>query len=145
MSTTRRCRTTARRWRVAAAWFAYDGYLNEGFIGKHTDAQGNAETDLVINRIAPPFLVAGAVLFGVYFHAIRHRKLVADDQGLIVAGKETIPYDAIEKIDKTHFAQKGFFTLTYRRGDGTEGRRKLSDRQYDNLDTILDHLVGKIT
>jgi hypothetical protein len=130
---------------IAAAWFAYDGYLNEGFIAKNTDAQGKANADLVINRVAPPFLVAGAVLLGVYFYAIRNRKLVADDHALVVAGKETIPYDAIERIDKTHFDRKGFFTVAYKRGDGREVQRKLSDRQYDNLAAILDHLVTKIT
>jgi hypothetical protein len=130
---------------VAAAWFAYDGYLNKGFIGKHTDAQGNADFDLVFNRVAPPFLLAGAALFGVHFYAIKGRKLVADDEVLVVPGKETIPYGAIEKIDKTHFARKGFFTLTYKQGDGREAQRTLSDRQYDNLAAVLDHLVTKIT
>jgi len=130
---------------VAAAWFAYDGYLSKGFIAKHTDAQGKADTDLVINRVAPPFLVAAAFLLAGYFYAIRDRKLVADDQALVVAGKETIPYDAIEKIDKTHFAHKGFFTIAYKQSDGREVQRKLSDRHYDNLAAILDHLVAQIT
>jgi hypothetical protein len=127
-----------------AAWFAYDGYLNQGFIDKHTDEQGVADMDLVINRVAPPFLLGAAVLLGGYFFAIRGRKLVADEDAL-VAGKVRIPYDAIEQIDRTHFDKKGFFTIVYKAGDGPERRHKLSDRQYDNLDVILDHLVAQIT
>lgn len=130
---------------VAAAWFAYDGYFSETFIRAHTDAEGRPDFDLVFNRIAPPFCVGGAVAFAAYFWAIRKRKLVADDNALTVAGKETIPYDAVEKIDKTHFEKKGFFILTYTRGDGKEVHRKLSDRQYDNLPAILDLLVARIT
>jgi hypothetical protein len=126
-----------------AAWFAYDGYLNQSFIDKHTDEQGVADSDLVINRVAPPFLVGAGLLFGAYFYAIRGRKLVADEEAL-VAGRVRIPYDAIEQIDKTHFEKKGFFTIVYKDG-GSQRRRKLSGHQYDNLNEILDHLVAQIT
>ncbi|MBN1362455.1 MAG: hypothetical protein JW993_17800 [Sedimentisphaerales bacterium] len=128
---------------IGAAWFAYDGYFNQTFISKHTDEQGRADFDLAFNRAAPPFLLAGAVLLAGYFLAIRNRKLVADDDAL-AAGKETIPYDAIEKIDKTFFEKKGYFIITYTR-NGVETRRKLTDRQFDNLPAILDLLVAKIT
>ena len=130
---------------VLAAWFAYDGYLNQGFIDKHTDEQGVADTDLAINRVAPPFLAGAAVLLGGYFLAIKNRKLVADEDALVLAGNVKILYDAIEGIDKTHFEKKGFFTIIYKGANGTEMRRKLSDRQYDNLQVVLDHLVAKIT
>jgi len=130
---------------LLGAWFAYDGYLNKSFIDKHTDEQGVADMDLVINRVAPPFLAGAAVLLGAYFYAIRGRKLTADEKELILAGNVTIPYDAIEGIDKTHFEKKGFFTIIYRGANGTEMRRKLGDHQYDNLQVVLDHLVAKIT
>lgn len=130
---------------AVAAWFAYDGYINESFISKHTDADGNPDFDLVVNRKAPPYLVGGAGLLAGYYLVIRKRKVVADDEALIVAGKETIPYDAIETIDKTHFEKKGVFTITYTRGNGTPARRKLSTHQYDNLSAILDLLIAKIT
>jgi len=128
-----------------AGWFAYDGYLNQGFIDKHTDEQGAADTDLVINRVAPPFLAGAALLLGACFYVVKDRKLVADEEALVVAGKVRIPYDAIEQIDKTHFENKGFFTIIYKDSNGPERRRKLSDRQYDNLEVVLDHLVAKIT
>ncbi len=129
---------------VAAAWFTYDGYFSEPFISKHTNAEGKADFDLAVNRAAPPFLVGAAVFLGAYYFAIKRRKLVADDNALVIAGKETISYDAIKKIDKTYFEKKGWFTITYTR-NGTEARRKLNDRQYDNLTEILDFLIAKIT
>ena len=128
-----------------AGWFAYDGYLNKSFIDEHTDEQGKAEFALVFNQKAPPFLVGAAVLLGAYFYVIKDRKLVADDDALVVDGKVRIPYDSIESIDKTHFKDKGLFTVIYQESGGPEMRRKLSDRQYDNLEAILDHLVAKIT
>lgn len=128
-----------------AGWFAYDGYINESFIEKYTDEDGNPQWELVVNQQAPPYLVGAAVLLAGYYLVIRKRKVVADEEALIVAGKETIPYDAIEAIDKTHFEKKGFFTIIYARGNGTTARRKLSTHQYDNLSAILDLVIAKIT
>jgi hypothetical protein len=128
-----------------AAWFGYDGYLNDSFIEEHTNEQGVADTDLLINRYAPPFLVGAAAVLGLWLCAIRGRKLVAAEDGLVISAKKRIPYDAIESIDKTHFENKGFFTITYERDNGTQAKCKLSDRQYDNLKAILDHLVAQIS
>jgi len=130
---------------VGALWFAYDGYLNKAFIAKHTDEQGKPNGTLVTNRVAPPFLIAGAVLLGGYLYAIRNRKVVAADDALVIAGKQRIPYDAIEKIDKTHFEKRGFFTITYKNEQGSMSQRTLSDREYDKLGPILDHLIAKIS
>jgi hypothetical protein len=127
-----------------ALWFGYDGYFNQSFIAKHADDQGNPNSTLVFNRKAPPFLLGGAVLLGVYFYLIRGRKIAAGEDELVIAGKEKIPYDAIEQIDKTYFERRGFFTITYKR-DGREVERKLSDRNYDNLGPLLDHLIAKIS
>lgn len=130
---------------VMALWFAYDGYLNQKFIAEHTDEQGQPNSTLVINRVSPPFLVAGAALLGGYLYLIRNRKVVAAADALIIAGKRRIPYDAIEKIDKTHFEKKGFFTITYKNERGATAQRTLGDREYDKLGPILDHLIARIS
>jgi len=128
-----------------AGWFAYDGYLNQSFIGEHTNEEGNPDGVLVFNQKSPPAFVVAALLLGGYLYVIRQRKLVADENELIVAGKERIPYSEIEKIDKTYFADKGIFTIVYKQGNGGEAKLRLSDRQYDNLKPILELLVAKIT
>lgn len=128
-----------------ALWFAYDGYLNQSFIEEYTDEHGQPTGTLVFNQKAPPFLVGGALLLGGYFYAIRNRKLVADDEGLLIAGKHRIRYDAIESIDKTHFEKKGFFTIVYKTEKGGQAQRKLSDREYENIGPVLDHLVAQIS
>lgn len=130
---------------VLGAWFAYDGYINQSFIDEHTDEQGQPNGVLVFNQKSPPAFAALAVLTGVYFYAVRGRKLVADDKELVIAGKKRIPYDAIEAIDRTHFKDKGFFTILYKGPTGAEARYRLTDRQYDNLEPVLDHLVAQIT
>lgn len=130
---------------AAALWFAYDGYLNKDFIEEHTTEQGRPDSTLVWNQKLPPVLVVGALLFAGYWYAIRNRKLVATDDALILPGGKRIPYDSIEQIDKTHFEKKGSFTITYKAGNGGLTRQKLSDRSYDNLGPILDHLVAQIT
>ncbi len=130
---------------VMAAWFAYDGYINESFIKDHTNEQGQPDSTLVFNQKSPPFFILGALFCGGYFYAIRNRKVVAGDDALLIAGKRRIPYDAIEKIDKTHFDKKGVFTIYYKNEQGRECRRTLSDREYDRLGPVLDHLIAQIT
>ena len=125
---------------AGAAWCGYDGYISKEFIEKHKD-----DLWLPINRVAPLVLLPAAALIGVYFAKVKGRKLVADENELIFSEKEKISYDAIQKIDKTHFEKKGFFVITYTGPDGKETDRKIGDRSYDNLAPILDHLVAKIT
>jgi len=127
-----------------AIWFAYDGYLNEKFMQKNTDENGQPNATLVINQKAPPFLIGAAVLFGIYLFILKDKKLVAEDYELVISPQKKIAYDAIEKIDKTYFEKKGFFIVTYKNENGNDVNLKMSDRKYDNLGLILDHLVDQI-
>jgi len=128
-----------------AIWCAYDGYFNDEWIKKHTDANGNPEAYLIFNQKAPLFLIGAAVLLGAYIFAVKNKKVIADENELIISTKEKIPYDSIQKIDKTDFKSKGYFIITYKNEDGSEVNRKLSGKTYDNLAAILDHLVAKIS
>ncbi len=128
-----------------AIWCAYDGYFNDKWIEEHTDTNGNPEAYLVFNRKAPPYFIGAAVLLGAYLLAIRNKKIIADENELVLSDKKRVPYDSIQKIDKTHFDSKGFFLITYKNKDGREVNRKLKDRTYDNLAAILDELVAKIS
>ncbi|OHB73640.1 MAG: hypothetical protein A2Z25_02960 [Planctomycetes bacterium RBG_16_55_9] len=128
-----------------AAWFTYDGYFNEKFEKKYTNDNGQPNATLVINRKTPPFLIGAAALLGFYLFLIKDKKLVADDLELILGPQKKIPYDSIEKIDRTYFEKKGFFTVTYKDENGREVDLKMSDRKYDNLGPVLDHLVAKIS
>jgi len=130
---------------IVAAWCAYDGYFNQSWIEEHTDEQGNPEPFLVFNKYAL-FIFGGlAIGFGIYLHALKDKKLIADEKGLIIGENEKISYDSILKIDKTYFNSKGYFIITYQDNSGKEINRKISDRQYDNLSAVLDELVAKIS
>ena len=126
----------------AGVWFWYDGQNNDDFIKKHT-VDGVADPTLVFHRQSPPFFIGAGILLGIYFVVIKGKKIVADENKLI-AGNITVGYDAIEKINKTHFDKKGFFTVTYSQ-DGQNKELKLSDRTYDNLGAVLDQIVSKIS
>lgn len=123
-------------------WFAYDGYKNQDFIAKHT-VNGMPDSTLIFNQKAPPFMIGTGILLGIYFVIIKGKKIIVDENGLI-NGNTTIPYSAIEKINKTHFDKKGFFTITYKE-DGQSKELTLKDRTYDNLPAVLDHIVSKIS
>jgi len=129
---------------IAAIWFGYDGYLNEKFIEKNTDENGVPNGTLKFNQKSPPFFVGGAVLLGVYFFKIRKRKLLAEENELVFNNNKKIPYDSIQKINKTYFDSKGYFIITYNK-DGKEVDLKINDRMYDNLEDILNLLVAKIS
>ncbi len=130
---------------VLAGWFVYDGYYNEDFKKEHTGANNKPDSTLVFNRQSPPWFILAAAAAGVYLFIIRSRKIIAEENELTINDKEKIPYDAIQKIDKTHFESKGFFIITYNDKDGPEVSRRLSDRAYDNLSAVLEHLVAKIS
>jgi uncharacterized membrane protein YobD (UPF0266 family) len=135
-------------WIVAlialAAYCIYDGYFNQAFRDKHV-IDGKPDVTMVANRKAPIYIGVIVVMLGGYALFIRSRKIVADDNALVIDGKVTIPYDSVQTIDKTDFDKKGHFTFTYKTPDGKEIARKISDRDYDNLKPILDHLVAKIS
>lgn len=127
-----------------AAWCIYDGYYNQKWIDKYTNPDGSPKTYLVFNHRAPYFLVPGAVLLGIYLASIVGKKVVADDEKLIIEGKE-INYDSIVSLDKTYFESKGYFVLTYTTSQGSQAKKKVSDLKYDNLTPILEQVVSKIS
>jgi len=124
-------------------WFLYDGYYNQTFIDEHT-VDGVANSTLNFNRKSPPFFIGAGLLLGGWFFVVKNKKIIAGEEGLKI-GKETIHYEKIEKINKTNFDSKGYFIVTCTDQNGQQKELKLSDRTYDNLGAILDHLVAKIS
>jgi hypothetical protein len=136
---------------IFAFVFAYDGYLSKyewsrrrSFYKKHTK-DGRPDETMIFNQITPIVLAAAAIGLAARLRALKDKKLLVDENGLIISDKEKIAYDSIQKIDKTHFGSKGFFIITYRDNNEREVNRKLNDRTYDNLQAVLDELVAKIT
>jgi hypothetical protein len=127
---------------IAAAYFAYDGFYNKTFIKKHTNI-GKPDSTLVFNQKSPPFFLAGAVIFAVWFWKVKDKKLIADDEAIVFSEKDKIPYNSIEGI-KDNYKSKGFFVIEYKSPDGQKSQRKISDRTYDNLNAVLELLVSKI-
>ena len=128
--------------------FAYDGYLSkypwsirQSFYEKH---QG--DSTMRFNQIVPLVLATGAIAFAIRISMLKNIKLVVDDEGLLIDGKTRIPFNSIEKIDKTHFDEKGgFFVITFKDNLQNEQQVKLSDNKYDNLSAVLTKLVEKIS
>ena len=135
-----------------AVIFGYDGYLSKyewskrrGFYDKHvTENNGVPDSTMVFNQKSPPFFLGAAVIAAVYLAVIKGGKVTADEKALMAGGKN-IHYDSIQSIDKTHFASKGYFVITYKDARGRDARLKLSDRSYDNLSAVLDELIAKIS
>ena len=131
--------------------FAYDGYLSKyewslrrSFYEEHVK-DGKPDFDMVFNQKSPFVFVGLAAVTTVWFWARKNKKVLADENELIISDKERISYDSIQQIDKTYFEKKGFFVITYKDKDGKEVRHKLNERTYDNLAAVLEHLVAKIS
>lgn len=131
--------------------FAYDGYISKyewslrrSFYEEHIK-DGKMDSTLVFNQQSPFVLFPVAVIFTIWFWLRKNTKLLADENELIVSTGEKIPYDSIEKIDRTYFGSKNYFVITYKNKSGADVKLKLSARTYDNLGAILEHLVTKIT
>ncbi len=147
--------------------FAYDGYLSKyqwslrhSFYEEHVK-DGKADSDLVFNQKAPLVLGPLAAVLAALYWVRRKGKLIANELELSICdcrmtienrklkivnwNSEKIPYDSIQKIDRTYFGSKGYFVITYKNKDGFEVNRKLNAGKYDNLKAILDHLVAKIS
>jgi hypothetical protein len=129
---------------ACAAWFFYDGYLNETFIQKHSDENGDPDSTLVFNQKSPPVFLAIAACCVIGLFIVKNKKIILDENSLIMP-KQTINCDSIEAIDKTFFDEKGFFTITYKNQKGDENTLKISYKTYDNLTAVLDELVAKIS
>jgi hypothetical protein len=97
------------------------------------------------NLYSPFVLIALAGGLVVRFMMVKDRKVVAGETDLVIDGKQSISYDRIGQIDKTHFEKKGYFVLTYKNEQDSDTDLKLSDRSYDNLAPILAELISKIS
>lgn len=129
---------------IFAGYFGYDANYNKKFIAKHT-VNGKPNSTLIFNQKSPPYMFAAAVAIAVYAWTIRNKKIVADDGQLVLSEKEKISYSSIESIDKTNYDSKGFFVVVYKDDSGSSQQKKISNRNYDNLDAVLELLVSKIT
>lgn len=137
---------------IIGAVLAYDGYLSKyewsgryKFYKEHVvDNEGVADSTMQFNKYGPFGLIVLSVYFGFRWNSVKDIKIVCDDNGLDT-GKEVIAYDNIEKIDKTHFKEKGYFIITHKNKDGNEKNVKLSHKTYDNLEVLLELIVSKIT
>jgi hypothetical protein len=137
---------------VIAAVLGYDGYLSKytwskryDFYKKHViDNNGIPDSDMTINRYGAIVLLALGLYKGFVFWNTKDKKVVADDKGLNYE-KLSIPYGRIDSIDKTYFDSKGYFIVHYRDEQDQVKQVQLSDRQYDHMPAVLDHLVSKLT
>jgi len=137
---------------IAAGVLAYDGYLSKyewsnrhNFYIEHVvENEGNPDGVMNFNRRVPPVLLIVAILLGIRWYVVKGKKLVAGDNSLIMPNCE-IAYESIQKIDKTHFDSKGHFLITYKDYQGVDTDLKLSDRSYDNLAAVLEHLISQIS
>lgn len=129
---------------IFGVWFAYDGYVSEKFIEKHT-RDGKPDSNLVFNQKAPYVLMIMAAFFAGRFHFQKNKKITTDNKGLDLNGLSRIEFDNIESVDKTNYDEKGYFIISYKDDKGNDRTLKLSNRDYDGIGDVLDVIISKIS
>jgi len=143
------CRTN---YLIAAAcivfglWFLYDGWFNDEFIQDHMSLdevtnEQQPNVDLMINRLwAPIFCGIVMVVFVIFAIRLKSKKIVTDNEGLILSNGQKITFNDIRQIDKRFFDQKGYFSIEYG-PTGSTKEIKFDDRTWDGLRSLLDEIV----
>jgi predicted AlkP superfamily phosphohydrolase/phosphomutase len=124
-----------------AVWLTYDGYFSPEFAEKHTK-DGKADSTLKANRVSPFILLPAALVWALWWRAVKDKNIVADGNSLTLANGRKIDYDKIEKIDKKNFEKKGYFVITCKNDAGKDAEVKLSDKDFDGLEEVLTELIS---
>ncbi len=118
-----------------ASWFVYDGYFTDKY---------NPEVDPELSNFDvngqkiywPVTCLLSAAYCGYLLLALSKRHIVADNNGLTIDGKPLRPYSDIKSINKKTLKSKGILIIEF-----IDGNVKLTDRNYDGLDNLLDEII----
>ena len=116
-------------------WCWYDAFYKESM----------KESSRQFNRYAIPVLIVLGIL--AIFYAIKAARLriEADEQtGISINGKEPIAWDAIEDIDTSALAKKGYLYLKYRKPSGESEIVKLDEYNLDFFDELYAMIRTKL-
>ena len=120
-----------------AAWCQYDAlykYVGEEKAGKRRFNQG----------AVPVLIVLGGL---VLFLAVRAAKLriEADEQtGISINGRAAIAWEAIEDIDTSALAKKGYLYIKYRKSPDESATLKLDEYNLDFFDELYAMIRAKL-
>ena len=116
-------------------WCWYDAFYKESM----------KESSRQFNRYAIPVLIVLGIL--AIFYAIKAARLriEADEQnGISINGKEPISWDAIEDIDTSALAKKGYLYLKHRKPSGESEIVKLDEYNLDFFDELYAMIRTKL-
>ena len=116
-------------------WCLYDAFYKETM----------KESDRLFNLYAAPILaVLGLVALFFAIKAARLRIQADEQTGISFNGKEPIPWDAIEDIDTSALAKKGYLYLKYRKSSGESETVKLDEYNLDFFDELYAMIRTKL-
>jgi hypothetical protein len=71
----------------------------------------NEVASFLTNNVTPFFLVPGGLVALVWGLVFLRRRLVADEKGIGYAGKDSVPWHAVRKVDASQLQSKGILDL----------------------------------
>ncbi len=118
-----------------AAWCWYDAFYKESM----------KESSRQFNLYAIPVLIVLGILALFYALKAARVRIEADEQtGISINGKEPIGWDAIEDIDTSVLAKKGYLYLKYRKSSGESEIVKLDEYNLDFFDELYAMIRAKL-
>ena len=116
-------------------WCAYDAFVKEGV----------TESTRQFNLYAIPVLIVFGILALFYAIKAARVRIEADEQtGISINGKEPIAWDAIEDIDTSALAKKGYLYLKFRKPSGESEIVKLDEYNLDFFDELYAMIRTKL-
>ncbi len=117
------------------AWCWYDAFYKESM----------KESSRQFNLYAIPVLIVLGILALFYALKAARVRIEADEQtGISINGKEPIAWDAIEDIDTSALAKKGYLYLKYRKSSGESEIVKLDEYNLDFFDELYAMIRAKL-
>ena len=92
----------------------------------------------IVMLLAVVFL--GAI---AWYIAVRRRRIVADESGLLLGRGPKIPWNDIVRIDNSHWRSHGEVTIAYRSSGDTTRQARLDGVAFENLPLLLNEVAAR--
>ena len=126
-----------------ALWCWYD--LTYKYIGKDYETQPDKIRTRKFNQGAlPVMIILGGVALVFAVKAIRFRIEADEQSGLSVNGQTPIAWEAIEDIDTSSLAKKGYLYVKYRKSPNESATLKLDEYNLDFFDELYAMIRVKL-
>lgn len=125
-----------------AVWCWYD--VTYKYVGEDYETGSKAGTRKFNQTAIPVLAVLGGLVLFYAAKAARLRYEADEETGISINGRQPIPWDAIQDIDTSALAKKGYLFVKYRTGPDQSAILKLDEYNLDFFDELYAMIRTKL-